>query len=133
MKIEFADRVWQVDVDALTLAQAVVITGRMGGSLTDWEKALEDPNSGDWLKALQALYWLQLAQDGQHVPIGDVDFPVLKYAQAVAAAIERDQAPAEVPADPTQPPVPAAGTSDPGSPHQTAADGSPGSPATRTW
>ena len=105
MKIEFQDRVWQVDVDNLTLTQAVVITGKMGGSLADWESSLEDPRSDGWLPALACLYWLMLQQDGERIAIGDVDFAVLQYSRAVAAAIEREGA--EVPAEPEDPILPA--------------------------
>ncbi len=109
MKIEWDDRMWTVDVNELSLTQAVVITGRTGVSLTAWEKALADPDSPQWLPSVQCFYWLMLQQDGQKVPVGDLDFPVLKYAQAVAAAVEQENtAAAEAVAeqDPTRLPVP---------------------------
>jgi hypothetical protein len=104
VKIEFEGRTREVDVDELSLTQAVVITGRMAGSLKEWEKSLEDPDSPGWLDAMRCLYWLMVQQDGEQAAIGDVDFPVLKYAQAVADAIERESAPPpdETPEDPTR-------------------------------
>jgi hypothetical protein len=114
LKIEWQGETWQLDLDQLTLAQAVVITGRMGTSLVDWEAALLDASSPHWLTALQCGYWLMLSQAGQKVPVGDVDFPVVPFLQALAEAARAEQ-PAEVPAeeDPTPLPGPAAGTSDP--------------------
>ncbi len=92
MKIEWDDRMWTVDVNELSLTQAVVITGRTGVSLTAWEKALADPDSPQWLPAVACFYWLMLQQDGQKIPVGDLDFAVLKYAQAVAVAVEQENA-----------------------------------------
>jgi hypothetical protein len=105
VKIDFAGRMWDLDTDELTLAQGVVITGRMGGSLADWDAALEDPRSPGWLTGIQCLYWLMLQQDGQRVAIGDVDFKVLQFSQAVADAVKReeDAAGAGAEPDPTQP------------------------------
>ena len=68
MKIEWEGRAWPVDVDELSLQQAVVMTGRMGTSMTEWEKTLLDPDSPLWLTAVQCFYWLMLSQDGQQVP-----------------------------------------------------------------
>jgi hypothetical protein len=104
MKIEFQGRTWQVDTDEIGLRQAMVITSRLGSSLTGWEKTLTDPDSPQWLTAVECLYWLMLAQDGQQVPIGEVDFPVLKLAEAFAdaALAEAKQTAAEQEPDPTK-------------------------------
>ena len=104
MKIEFEGRAWQVDVDDLSLQQAVVITGKMGGSLTAWEKALTEIDDPGWLPAMQCLYWLMRQQDGDRLAIGDIDFAVLKYSHAVVEALEREGS-AAAPEDPTPPPV----------------------------
>jgi hypothetical protein len=108
LKIEFEGRGWDVDLQGLSLEQAVVITGRMGLSLTGWEKTLADPEDPQWLDAMRCLYWLMRQQDGDRAAIGDVDFAVLRYATAVGEAIERET-PAAVPQDPTKPPATPAG------------------------
>ncbi len=104
MKIEFANRTWEVEPNDLSLTQAVVITGRIGGSLADWDAALEDPKSPGWLAAVQCLYWLMRQQDGDRVAIGDVDFAVLRFSQAVADAVTREgNAATEAEMDPMRP------------------------------
>jgi hypothetical protein len=131
MKVEFGERVYQVDTDDITLSQAMVITGRMGGNLKSWGAALsEGPDNDKWLTAVQCLYWLTLQQDGERVAIGDVDFPVLKFAAAFAAAEERENAPAAgVPADPTKPAAPPEGLPGAAEPPSQPDPGSTGSPA----
>jgi hypothetical protein len=103
VKIDFEGRTWEVSTEDIGLRQAMVITSRLGVSLTGWEKILTDPDSPLWLTGVECLYWLMLAQDGQQVPIGDTDFAVLKLAEAFAdaALAEQKELAAAAEADPT--------------------------------
>ncbi len=93
MKIEFEGRTWGVDVDALGVKQAVAITDYTGGTLLAWEKALADVDSPGWLRAVQSLYWLMLAQNSETTDPGpgDADFAVLKYSRAAAEAMAAEE------------------------------------------
>lgn len=86
MKIEFEGRTWDIDESEIGLQQAVVITGYLGVSLQGWSEACLNPDGPLWLKSMQCLYWLMLQQDGQHVPLADVDFAVMRFAEAWADA-----------------------------------------------
>jgi hypothetical protein len=100
MKIEFEGRTWEVETGDLTVQQAMVITSYLGTSLNGWQTAMTDPESPHWLKAIQCLYWLMLAQDGQNVPVADTDFALVKFADAFADAALAANPPAGQDAEP---------------------------------
>ena len=92
MKVEFEDRVWDLDVDEIDVAQAMVVKVKTGFNLLQWQAALEQ---GD-VMAAKALYWLMLAQNGVNKDLDTVNFKVLKFIAAVGKASE-----AEAEANPT--------------------------------
>lgn len=82
MLVQFEDRDWNLDVDELDVAQAMVIKVKTGYNLLQWQSALEQ---GDVLAA-KALYWLMLAQAGITADIDLINFKVLKFIAAVGKA-----------------------------------------------
>lgn len=107
MRITFEGREWEFEVEAITLKQAVAIHLAYGFNLDDWFTALGETDP----RALQCLWWLMLAQDGQVLPLKDADCTIIALAAAFADAQEEAGAAAEP--DPTSPPSP---TEDPPSP-----------------
>lgn len=119
MKIEFEGVTRKLDVDDLSVKQAVAITEYTGGTLVTWEKTAADPELPGWLRAMEALYWLMLAQNGETTDPdpGGSDFAVLKFSRAFAkATAEEEKTAGGEAADPTKP----AGTPD-GAPAMTPA------------
>lgn len=106
MKIEFAGRTWQLDVDELGVKQAIAVCEYTGCTLIGWQNTLADPASPGWLRAMEALYWLMLAQNSQDLGSapGDADFAVLKFSRAFAEGAEQEEkASGAESADPTKP------------------------------
>lgn len=87
MLVNFEDRDWNLDVDELDVAQAMVIKVKTGFNLLQWQAALE---AGDVLAA-KALYWLMLAQNGISADIDLINFKVLKFIAAVGQAALADK------------------------------------------
>jgi len=87
MDITWNDKVYEFDLDDLTMQQAKVIKERLGLTLLGLEKGL---NEGD-ADALLAVYWLMHAQAGVTVDWGS-DFKVIRFANAVGEAIQADNA-----------------------------------------
>lgn len=84
MKVDFEDRVWDLDIDEIDVAQAMVVKVKTGFNLLQWQAALEQ---GD-VVAAKALYWLMLAQNGVNKDLDVVNFKVLKFIAAVGKASE---------------------------------------------
>lgn len=114
MKITFEGREWTLDLEAITLKQAIAIHLAYGFTLDGWIAACGNADP----RAFQCLYWLMLQQDGQEKPIKDCDCTIVALGAAFADAQADTEE--EPPADPT---------SSPGSPPGD--QPSPG-PATRT-
>jgi hypothetical protein len=105
VKFEFEGRTREIVMDDLSLRHGIAISEHMGLPLTKWEGALGSTEDMNWLKAMRCLYWLMLAQSGDSSPLdADLDFPVLKFAAAVAGALAEAAADGEgVEEDPTKP------------------------------
>jgi hypothetical protein len=116
VRITFEGRDWELDTAHVRLQHAMTIQLYTGLSIGDWEdsllfKADKDGNianpPAEWLKSIAALYWLMLAQNGEKVPIAEVDLDFSEFyvvfLKAIAAEIERSQAEAAAKPDPTSP------------------------------
>ena len=107
MKIEYDGQVYEFDDQDITLKQAMVVQLHTGLSIAAWQNALNVEDGHDpgpeWLKSVQCLYWLVMAQNDVTVPIADADFKVARFLAAYggAAAAEADAKPPEEP-DPTK-------------------------------
>ena len=109
MKIDFEGRVWQLEMDEVTVKQGEKIQAYTGLTPSGWYKTITGTDEPGWLKSMQCLYWLLRAQNGEpDVPISELDFAPLKLLAAFgtaagedAAAAAKEQETAE--ADPTRP------------------------------
>jgi hypothetical protein len=123
MKIDFDGRTWQLDLDDIDLKQGIQVQAHTGLTLRKWEAALTDDDNPRFLESYQALYWVMLAQNGEPQPpeIGEVNFKVIRFFEAVITAFEaaiKDAAASagdEKP-DPTLPPAASAPSPEPSSP-----------------
>lgn len=87
MVINFDGKSYNLDVDEIDVAQAMVIKVKTGFNLLQWQAALEE---GDVL-AVKALYWLMLAQNGIASDIDLVNFKLVKFIEAVGEASKADK------------------------------------------
>lgn len=134
MKISWEGKDWPVSFDDLSMKQAETVEAEAGMAIGAWLDILNesfDTKSPQFIRFVKIIYWLMLNQNGDKTPIGAVDFPLLKFAQAFtgAAAAEDAAAPPaeeEIPI----PPVMASETRYPGPPIQPAGMSLAGTPAT---
>jgi hypothetical protein len=95
MNIDFEGREYTLDLDDITVAQAKVIKVHRQLTLKGLSEGLNelDPD------ALVAVYWLMRVQSGDTgIDIDRIDFPAIKFAEAVAKAATTEQE-AETPKD----------------------------------
>ena len=88
MLVQFEGQEYQFDIEALDLSEARYIKRNAGLSI----KGLMDGLSEMDPDALSALYWLMLKQNGQVQDIGKLNFPLLKFAEALGDAYDRAEA-----------------------------------------
>jgi hypothetical protein len=93
MKIEFEDKTYDVEVDALDLDEAMFIKVKFGFTLRGWQSALEESDPS----ALLALYWLMLKQNGTRVDPDRVNFKVVKFIEAFDQAQKAEPVKDETP------------------------------------
>jgi hypothetical protein len=113
VKIDYDGEVYDLDLEAITLKQAMVIQSYTGMSVMKlFERVAADEDSPEQMKAIAALYWLMMNQAGRQFPIAETDFPLLKFLQALLAGMVTEapaQADAEAEPGPTGPsPAPSA-------------------------
>lgn len=91
MKISYEDKEYDFDLDEIDVSQATVIKRKFGLTLLSLESGLRegDPDS------LRCLYWLMLTQDGQRVNIDNINFKIVKFANAIQEANLRELEEAE--------------------------------------
>lgn len=101
MIVHFEDTDYQFDFEALDLAQARAIKRQTGLTIQGLIAGLEslDP------EALVALYWLMRVQNGATVDINKVNFKVLKFGEALAAASAAEKEADPTPAAPSDAPT----------------------------
>jgi hypothetical protein len=88
MKICYEGNELNFDLEELTLEQATTIYRRLGLTLLGLDQGLIDGNPD----ALRAIYWMILQQDDPKVEIEAVNFKIVKFANAVQEAVEREAA-----------------------------------------
>ena len=86
MRVEFQGKEYTLDIDEIDVAQSRHIYRKTGLSLLKLEEGLAEVNPD----ALVALYWLMLAQSGETVDMDKVNFPVVKFANALIEANKRE-------------------------------------------
>ena len=117
MLIRWEGRDWGLDFAGVTNRQAMAIETGLGMSLAEFYELLEGGDGFDaakphFLKLMTIAYWLMLDQDGTRTAITDVEFPVIRFAEALVAAMGADaaaqpaaQANGKVTPDPTRRPA----------------------------
>lgn len=100
MIVKYDGREYTFDPEEIELKQAMVIKGKTGYNLLQWQAALEqgDPD------ALRAMYWLMLTQSGEVADMDLVNFKIVRFAEALRQAQETE---GESEPDPTTPEHPA--------------------------
>ena len=93
--VRFEDQEFELDIEELTLNQALYIYRQAKMSVRDLMVGLQDLNPD----AMAALYWLMLDQNGKRADIGKLNFKILAFAAALSDAFPSDEEDAE--ADPT--------------------------------
>ena len=139
MRVQYQGRAYELDMSDIDVRHAIVIQGHTGLSVNAFADALNDEadeatgeitvaavDKPGFLLALVGMYWLMLAQNGEHVPIGDVRFPVGEFADAVGDAVaaeglaaleaEANKPEPETAPDPTRSPPGSAPSPEPSSP-----------------
>ena len=98
LDIEWEGRIWALDTEDLTLAQAFVIKDatkdevfKAGRPIQSWLIGAANGDPG----CLRGLYWLMLQQDGQQRAIAGLDFAVMKFHGAYMTATTLQGASAE--------------------------------------
>jgi hypothetical protein len=94
MEIEWEGRMREVDANAVDIKQAFVIKESTkddaypgGRSLSAWQQGLNEVDPA----CVRAFYWLMLQQEGTEVPIAGLNFPVIKFSNAVMTAVVAEQ------------------------------------------
>ena len=144
MLIRWEERDWSLDIADLTNRQAMAIETEMGMTLAEFYDKFEggeedgsvvfDAAKPYFLKIMTIVYWLMLDQNGVRVKIADVEFPVIRFAQAIAEGMVAEAAAAlpatdrEAGPGPTQPPAASPPSRGPSSRSRTKTPAAAGSP-----
>ena len=86
MLVHYEGTDYEFDIDDLDIGQASMLKRKYGLTLLSLQKGLleGDPD------ALRAVYWLMLTQNGKRVNIDNVQFKIVKFANAIQAAVEAE-------------------------------------------
>jgi hypothetical protein len=94
MRIEWNGRTWDFDAEEVTMKQAFVIKDSTkddvypaGRSLGAWNRGLNDAEPS----CVRAAYWLMFQQAELPCPIGDLEFSVVKFNNALVTAAAAEQ------------------------------------------
>jgi hypothetical protein len=88
MKVHYEDQVLNFDLEDIDVQQATVLKRKLGLTLLSLDTGLTEGDPD----ALRAVYWLMLTQSGQRVDIDDVNFKIVKLANAIQDAVEKEAA-----------------------------------------
>lgn len=88
MIVKFEDEELDFSLDEITVSQATTLKRKLGLTLIGLDAGLSDGDPD----ALRAVYWLMQTQAGKRVDIDSVDFKIVKFANAIQAAVEVEAA-----------------------------------------
>lgn len=91
MNINFEGKDYHLDLDEIDVQQARTIKRQTGLTLLQLQKGLEDVD----VDSMVALYWLMMVQNGTTVDMNKVNFPVVKFGEAVINALMEEAKAAE--------------------------------------
>jgi hypothetical protein len=101
VKVIYDGQDYEFSLDEIDVSQATLIYRKYSLTLLGLETGLREGNPD----ALRAIYWLMLTQAGQKVNIDNVSFKIVKFANAIQAAVESQaEADAEKPDTPKEEP-----------------------------
>jgi hypothetical protein len=86
MNINYDGHSYIFDLEEIDISQATVIKRKFGLTLLTLESGLREGDPD----ALRAMYWIMLTQDGQRVNIDNVNFKIVKFANAIQQANEEE-------------------------------------------
>jgi hypothetical protein len=86
MKVTYEGETLDFDLEEIDVQQATVLKRRLGLTLLSLDQGL---NEGD-PDALRAVYWLMMVQSGKKVDIDEVNFKIVKLANAIQDAVEKE-------------------------------------------
>lgn len=96
MLVNFEGKDYTFDIEALDVSEARTIKRQTGLTVRKLMDGLEDLDPD----AMVALYWLMLKQNGTMTDPNKVNFPLLKFGEALAEAFDRESEAQE--ANPTE-------------------------------
>lgn len=88
MKIEYEGRTLEFDLEEITVSQATTLKRKLGLTLLKLDAGLAEGDPD----ALRAVYWLVNEQSGKRTDIDELDFKIVKFANAIQEAIEAEAA-----------------------------------------
>ena len=91
MKIDYDGKQYEFDLDEIDVSQATTIKRKFGLTLLSLESGLREGDPD----ALRCIYWLMLTQAGERVNIDNVNFKIVKFANAIQQANIREAEAAE--------------------------------------
>jgi hypothetical protein len=91
MNVNYEGKTYAFDLDEIDISQATVLKRKFGLTLLSLEAGLREGDPD----ALRAMYWIMLTQDGQRVNIDNVNFKIVKFANAIQQASEDEAEKAE--------------------------------------
>ena len=88
MKICYEGEELEFDLEQITVRQAMMLKMKLGLTLLGLDQGLStgDPD------AMLAVFWLMKTQAGDKVDLDDLDFKVVKLANAIQEAVDREEA-----------------------------------------
>ena len=88
MVVDFEGMTYELDVEEIDVAQAMLIKVKTGYNLRQWEDALGEAD----VEALKALYWLMMEQNGKRTNFDTINFKIVKFVNAVREATKKAHA-----------------------------------------
>lgn len=88
MLVHYEGKDYEFDIDDLDIVQATMLQRKYKLNLLSLQRGLLEGEPD----ALRAVYWLMLMQNGQRVNIDNVQFKIVKFANAIQEAVERENA-----------------------------------------
>jgi hypothetical protein len=86
MKVNYEGEVLEFDLEEIDVQQATVLKRKLGLTLLGLDQGLSEGDPD----ALRAVYWLMMVQSGKRVDIDEVNFKIVKLANAIQEAVEAE-------------------------------------------
>ena len=87
MKICYEGEELDFDLEKITVRQAMLLQSKLGLTLLSLDQGLAQGDP----QAMLAVFWLMKTHSGQKVDIDDLDFKVVKLANAIQEAVDAEE------------------------------------------